>query len=115
MAKRFLSKIKAKEILPAAIGAAGVVYYAFRASSSRSTSGSFGSSDSPSDKHDYDKQIEEWLERGASFLGSRSDAEWEKRVRTGELLAAVALGAGGLIAKIAPDVMKRVKAVRKNK
>jgi hypothetical protein len=69
----FLSKIKASEILPAAIGAVGVVYYALQAHAPEPSPGS------PS----YERRMNEWT----------------KHVQTGQLLATAALATGVLIAR----------------
>ncbi len=73
MSMRFLSKIKASEILPAAIGAVGVVYYALQAHAPIPSPGS------PS----YEKKM----------------GEWGKHVETGQLVATLALAAGMLAAR----------------
>jgi hypothetical protein len=69
-ARSFLDKIKMNEILPVAIGAVGVVYYALQANAP------VPSSDSP-------KQV----------------GEWTKHVQTGQLFAVAALATGVLVAR----------------
>jgi len=76
MATRFLDKIKMPkmdEIVPAAIGVVGVIYYALQAQAPAP------SPDSPT----YGKQV----------------GEWTKHVQTGQLFAVAALATGVLVAR----------------
>lgn len=74
MARRnFLDSIKKDGILPAAIGAVGVVFYAMQAHAPTPAPGS----------PNYQKQM----------------AEWTKHVQTGQLLAVAALATGVLISR----------------
>lgn len=70
--RNFLGKIKASEVLPAAIGAVGVVYSALQAHAPSPGSSS------------YVKKM----------------GEWSKHVETGQLVATLALAAGMLAARI---------------
>lgn len=76
MARRnFLESLKKTEgILPAALGAVGVVYYAMQAHAPTPLPGS----------PNYKKQM----------------AEWTKHVQTGQLLAVVALASGVLVTRL---------------
>ena len=78
MARRnFLESLKKTEgLLPAAIGALGVVYYAVQAHAPTPIPGSPG----------YVKQM----------------ASWTKHVQTGQLLAVVALASGVLFTRLKP-------------
>ena len=74
MARRnFLESMKADGILPAAIGAVGVIFYAMQA---------HAPTPSPSSPN-YQKQMNEWT----------------KHVQTGQLLAVAALATGVLISR----------------
>jgi hypothetical protein len=86
---RFMDKIKVNEILPAAIGAVGVIYYALQAQAPTP------SPSSPS----YGKEM----------------GDWTKHVQTGQLFAVAALATGVLVSRFegTRNLVSRFKGSRK--
>jgi hypothetical protein len=94
-ARTIKAKLKSSELLPAAIGAVGVVYYAL---------------DAASRDHGPGPTLSQWLNGvlQAEVLRPSPDSpmyekkigEWGKHVETGQLVATVALAAGMLVAKL---------------
>ena len=88
---RFLDKIKASEILPAAIGAVGVVYYALVAAAPPP-----GARPTSSQWLDGALQAHAPTPLPGSPSYNRQMSEWTKHVQTGQLLAVAALATGVL-------------------